>query len=193
MNTEWLAAVTALVAVVLGPVLTYWQVKANRETTERQISAAADANSRQIGAAADATAAQLASAASTARAHIYATVVSSNRQAWINEVRDTVAEAISVATLLGDNSHASFLGASERATMGSRLTYLVSRVDLFLNPGEQDNQEVVGLLRKLTNLVVSAGPVSHEAFQATRDAITATTRRMLKREWDRVRNEAKVS
>jgi hypothetical protein len=68
VSPEWLAAATALAAVVIGPLVTIYATNKQNETTLR-----------------------------VARDQISASTVSASRQKWIDSLRDTIAEFLAVA------------------------------------------------------------------------------------------------
>jgi hypothetical protein len=87
-----------------------------------------------------------------AKRQIRATVVSTNRQAWINALRDDPAEILELAiahfylregTLSGEEG---FKYGYEQRT---RLRRLENRIRLRLNPDEAPNQELLSLLRQV--------------------------------------------
>jgi hypothetical protein len=145
-----ISAVTALLAVLLSPLVSLW---------------AAQRQSR-------------------------VTVLSANRQAWINTLRDLIAEYISITDLMhaGDWSSRTEIEFDQKM---ERLALLSAKVGLMINPKEEDHQRLDQLLRGL--LLTMGG---RAAAGERRDAQKARTlikdlvplsQSILKREWERVK------
>lgn len=99
------------------------------------------------------------------------------RQAWINNLRDLLAELTSSA-LDYFNS-----GKDEMSDEAYRwLTLLEHKVQLMLNPDEEDHKLLEQLIGKLLKAIDS-----HVKGQDDCMAVIDLSRKVLKREWDRVK------
>jgi hypothetical protein len=145
-----ISAVTALCAVLLGPLVSMW-------TVQRQSRVA---------------------------------VLSTNRQAWINALRDLISEYISISGLIhaGDWSNRTEIEFDQKM---ERLALLSSKIRLMLNPKEDDHQR---LSKLLGDLLLTMG--GRATAGDKRDAQTARklvnelvplSQSVLKREWERVK------
>jgi hypothetical protein len=109
------------------------------------------------------------------------------RQAWINSLRDLFAELASSAL------HYAVAGYEDRTDEEyRRLTLLEHKIQLMLNPNEDDHKTLELQVRKM----VGALNRGHEADQDFRDAygtIMKFSREVFKREWDRVRQPIKLA
>lgn len=151
-----ISAVTALVATVLGPIVTLAVAK-------RQFSAS---------------------------------VLSANRQRWLETLRDTIAELSSqvvgiVITKAGrkgawrDGFEAA---ASDPAIMQrvERVVYLQWRIRLLTNPANADHNELCALIEAtLENL--RKPELNEPETRANIERITRLSQSILKREWERVK------
>jgi hypothetical protein len=151
VDSAILSAITALVAVVVGPIV----------------------------------------AVTVAKKQINATVVSGNRQVWINRLRDEVASLVAIVHYL-PSAHANKSMTSEAAI--EKYGQFVERaqvVKLLINPKERDHRELVHLVdtasRKLINSINSKQANAPE-FEALAEEIVTHTQAVLKREWNRVKN-----
>ena len=115
-----------------------------------------------------------------------ATVVSANRQAWINGLRDDVAEVLSLVD--GFDRHVRAVSATIEglaAVQQQRFDYKrmavlgLNRIRLRVNETERDAQDLVGFLQ----IAVDAMKVDDR----TREDIMNAAQRILKAEWDRVK------
>ncbi len=144
-----ISAITALCAVVLGPLVSLW-------AAQRQSRVA---------------------------------VLSANRQAWINALRDLIAECMSTSGLIhladwSNRSQAEFEAKMER------LTFLISKIRLMLNPKEEDHQRLVELLSTLLKSLggrMAGDPKDAEAGSKAIKELVPLSQAILKREWERVK------
>ena len=145
-----ISAITALCAVLLGPLVSMW-------ATHRQTRVA---------------------------------VLSGNRQAWINALRDLIAEYLSISALVhaGDWSERTEIEFDEKL---QRLKLLNVKIRLMLNPNEADHQQLADLIGELVLTMggrASAG--DKRDAQKARDIhnrLLPLSQSVLKREWERVK------
>jgi hypothetical protein len=108
-------------------------------------------------------------------------VVAPMRQAWINSLRDLLAE------FAGATLHYWAAGYDLRVDAEYlRLTLLEHKIRLMLNAKEEDHREVESLMRKVLNSLES-GRGSDNDFHVNHRALMDLSRQVLKREWDRVK------
>ena len=101
------------------------------------------------------------------------------RQAWINKLRELLAELTSSAL------HYYVAGYEERTDDEyRRVTLLEAHIQLMLNPNEKDHQRLVALMRSMVAEV--EGGKSRE-FPGLHTEFIALSQKVLKSEWDRVR------
>lgn len=118
--------------------------------------------------------------------------VSEFRQAWIDKLRDDIAEAISAASAItvivvkptGNLSDVMF-------AQWSRLAAALARVELRLNIGEATHQELIACIRDAEGLLHRIDRDSSDYEQgewlALQSRVIEISQRLLKIEWDRVR------
>lgn len=125
-------------------------------------------------------------------------LVAPMRQVWIESLRDKVSEFLSLSFwyyVSGLHDHAISSDApdyeAEEETQQSKadrkLSFLATQIELMLNPEEADH---IALIEHLKNCRYSAfgGGVSAE-FPDHHEAAKAQCKKILKREWERVKNE----
>lgn len=143
-----IAAVTALGAVILGPLVSLWAAQKQAKVT----------------------------------------VLSANRQAWINSLRDSVSEYFATANYI----HATDWGThphSEHHERMARLAYLSSKIRLMVNPDEDDHKALVRALGEFALLCADATRTKDKAaWHLKHDSSMQLTQSILKREWQRVKN-----
>jgi len=145
-----ISAVTALFAVLLGPLVSMW-------AAQRQSRVA---------------------------------VLSANRQAWINTLRDLISEYMSISGLIhaGDWSSRTEIEFDQKM---ERLALLNAKIRLMLNPNETDHQRLSTLLGEL--LLTMGGRASagnkRDAQKARTiiEELVPLSQSILKREWERVK------
>lgn len=107
------------------------------------------------------------------------------RQEWINELRGRIAEAH--ALLLNWRSAGTGASDPHRLELDQRVikaNEVMARIELLLNPGETPSQE---LLKALRDLEAAAG--NSKNLHILGPAVIAAGQKVLKEEWDRVRDE----
>ena len=119
----------------------------------------------------------------TTRKQIRATLISANRQAWINTLRDELAELFELSmwkllhrpgTLDGDEGYK--YGAEKR----SRIRLLINKIRLRLNPQEPDSQAFLEYLSKLQT-------ADESTFYELMERAVTKGQQILKTEWGRVK------
>jgi len=119
-----------------------------------------------------------------AKRHIRAAVVSANRQAWINQLREALAELVTGLRFL--NLRSQGLDAQEQwVERYQRTFHLTSKIALLLNLAEADHKELHATIKQAGELL--AGTVDDEKLFAVTDRILELSQAILKREWERVK------
>ena len=135
-----------------------------------------------------------------AKRQITATVVSANRQAWINQLRDHVAHLHSLLFRLpmalkspgGILTHQQVGGLFDRYSAAlDEAALLRAEIVLMLNPKEQAHIELTELLdRALTaasDASLSESQPQLDELLGYREQLTRMSREILKAEWERVK------
>jgi hypothetical protein len=112
-------------------------------------------------------------------------IVGPMRQAWINSLRDLLAEVTSSAL------HYHVAGFEERTDEEyQHLTHLEYRIKLMLNASENDHRELEEALGRMVGMlnIGDSRTMEHDReFAARHDAVVGLARKVLKREWDRIK------
>ncbi|MDO8445146.1 MAG: hypothetical protein Q7T53_03420 [Deltaproteobacteria bacterium] len=129
-----------------------------------------------------------------ARQQFRATVLSANRQQWINTLRDCIADfqtkakiAIVEANLAEHDQTSVAANVKNHYEALETMRFIANKVALLLNPNEADHSELISLLKKLEDLCINGGPSDWKNEGKLQDSITSTGQRILKREWERVK------
>lgn len=124
-----------------------------------------------------------------ARKQASVSVLSANRQAWINTLRDQIAEFLSVLAVVHAGEWAERTEKEYDEEL-KRLVLLVSKVKLMLNPKEEDHQRLSILLSKAAQTVRARAKEekqkSTEGMQLAAEVLPLA-QSILKREWERVK------
>ena len=116
-------------------------------------------------------------------------VLSNNRQAWINSLRDNISEfyaAITYVHITDWKEHP----AKELNDKVERVLYLEWKIKLMLNPVEADHQKLIELLiagRRTVSGARKGKAESGEAWMKATEALLPLAHEVLKREWVRVK------
>jgi hypothetical protein len=134
-----------------------------------------------------------------AKRQFNANVLSANRQKWIESLRDTLAELISMlvtATVVKakwkdqwENGHGPLLADPALLEKLQRIVLAQSKIRLLLNPTEADHQHLGQAIETALKRLQSEASMETE-IQADIDLITKLAQSILKREWQRVKQGA---
>lgn len=123
-----------------------------------------------------------------AKKQIQVSVLSNNRQAWINGLRDLIAEYFSITSFVHVADWERKSGEIHDQKM-ERLMLINSKIRLMLNPTEADHIRLVELLGNLAEGSANARKsVDMENMREYHDAAVILAQSVLKREWERVKN-----
>ena len=144
-----ISALTALVAVIVGPIVSVYVAK-------RQIKAS---------------------------------VVSSSRQKWIDNLREQLSEIITGIRFLGVHSSLDLTSETEFRERLQKLLLVETKVNLLLNPNESDHQELARNLHlAIEKIFAGSEREKRVGVIALIDLVTEQSQKILKREWQRVKS-----
>ena len=129
-----------------------------------------------------------------ARQQFKATVLSANRQQWINTLRDFIADfQTKVKIAITESKLAEHVALSFAANPTSfdealkAMRLLINKTALLINPKEKDHAELLALMKKLEDLCINGDINDDEGQEKLQSAVTSIGQNVLKREWDRVK------
>lgn len=109
-------------------------------------------------------------------------IIGPMRQAWINSLRDLVAELTSNALHYFRAGH-DFKGYDNL----QRLTFLQSKIHLMLNPNEEDHQKLEWMIDEMMEALQHNDEQGHTKFINTHQEVIKLSREVFKREWNVVK------
>ena len=110
-------------------------------------------------------------------------IIAPMRQAWINTLREKLAELTSRAL------HYFVAGFEERSDKEYlQLGMLEQQITLLINPKEQDHQELVAAIREMVG-ALDSGDWRTDKFPVAHTEITKLGQKILKTEWDRIKSD----
>lgn len=128
------------------------------------------------------------------RQQIKATVLSGNRQQWINTLRDCIADfqtkakiAIVEADLANHEQTSAAANSGNHDEAMKTMHLLVNKIALLINPREQDHSELISRLNDLLVHCIEGDPGDREKERILQTSITTIGQEILKREWERVK------
>jgi DNA-directed RNA polymerase subunit F len=124
-----------------------------------------------------------------------AQLVSANRQNWIIEVRETLAEFLRDGRSIVNAYRSGTYSIGETFERFEKLTLATQKVQLLLNPYEQDHSEIIAKMISITehirselSSVFEGETISTEKTRmAEIDSIVPMAQRVLKSEWKRIK------
>lgn len=167
-SAQNISLLIALLAVFFGPIMSYFTTKL---TIRSQLKSIEQQTSTQI---------------SIAQHTVKSQVLSGNRQQWINTLRDNISEFIALVGMISAN----ILQKDIAREKFERLIQVRVKISLLLNMSEQDHQQLNSLLNHATSQItdqIAKNRITTD-FQKTRDDIVTLSQKILKREWERVKN-----
>jgi hypothetical protein len=125
---------------------------------------------------------------------IRATVISNNRERWLEALRDSVAEYVGLLLTAAmvkqgielDTAKA-LSGDSDLRRIAERIVVVKNKILLLSNPAEQQAARLCELVEKTYLALASETPQSIATIRAEAEAITQAGRDVLRREWARVK------
>jgi hypothetical protein len=159
---EWLALAIAFAAVLVAPF-----IQANIANRDRR-------------ARNDELLSSLAAQREQTERQIFASVRSSNRQAWIDALRNDVAFYINMSQRL---AHLRSNGEEPSFDMQFEASKAFTAIELRLNPNEATHQDLLARLEHLGTL----GVYNPEQFRKAREEVVTKAQEIFKHEWNRVK------
>jgi vacuolar-type H+-ATPase subunit E/Vma4 len=156
-------AISALLAVAASVYIMRAQISSAKEIALKQISQARNQADKQIAS----------------------TVLSTNRQAWINELRTTVANFIVSVNHLRTTRHIpeEHRSVSEIVASTDNCWLQLNKIKLLINPSEDVHNRLVELTEEFYRCIT----VESADFQSIEGTLIAHAQRVLKAEWERVK------
>lgn len=148
MDTQAISAITALVAVIVGPSVAVY----------------------------------------LAQRQIHASVVSSNRQKWIDTLRDQLSEIITSIRIFGLHRSMDSIEQEEFAQRLEKLTLMETKINLLLNPLETDHKAISETIHTaIEKLFLGNERDKRIAVKELSAELISQAQVVLKREWQRVK------
>ena len=131
-----------------------------------------------------------------AKKQIHASTVTANRQDWINNLRNLMAEFDSVAfeILPKKTYNDGSVDMGVLMTSISKLKYLLKKINLFLNPTEENAQKIIQTMNDILLSVIDSydddinkRKINGERFAEQQKEFIIISQIILKEEWERVK------
>ncbi len=122
---------------------------------------------------------------------IRASVVSVNRQAWINRLRDELAFFVCEVRLVPSTYAADAIALPEAIKRYEGITLKEETVKLLLNPTESEHIELLRLMKSARDIAQNAIDKKHgmaNELDKSANLIVSQSQKILKTEWNRVKS-----
>ena len=163
----------SIIALVVG-LMAYWATIKSSKHQRNLIQNQMDANKLVVQE-------QIESSMKIAELDFRKTVLSSNRQAWINELRIVISELLSIVNV--------YSPASEDMIEGDykRISFLMAKAEFMLNP--KKDKSYINSITKLQEslLQFSMGNKKYDDLMKDIEVVKKNTKITLKIEWERVK------
>lgn len=187
------AAIISLVTILIS----LWQTrsaqkqaKKNELSNEKQADRAYNLANEQLKKTIETAKEQIATDLKIASQTLNAQVLSKNRQDWINELRELIAQFLCAVTdfrsewanQMNNGSH--FNENDLVVSLKTKMNYTAYKIELMLNPEEEDTKSVIALLNSInSDLMASSASKLKESI----DELKKVVKTKLKHEWNRVK------
>lgn len=167
-----------IVALIIGCLtifITRNQIKASKESINKQIDA-----SMKI-----------------AQLEINKSVLSGNRQDWINTLRDTSSELVAnLESLNIELINAKLIKQTREFKLNQKYTFEISRlgtkIELLLNPIEEKTKIALDALKNMSSSIITDEAITSDynriGYKVHEKVFLDTIKKILKEEWQRVKN-----
>jgi ribosomal protein S15P/S13E len=125
---------------------------------------------------------------------IKSTVLSGNRQQWINKLRDYIAEfqtkshiAIIESDLAKYDSTSDASNAANHDEAMKSICLLANKISLLINPNEEDHKMLISKIKELERHCIDGDPSDREKEEVLQEMVTSIGQKILKQEWERVK------
>lgn len=123
------------------------------------------------------------------RRQIHASVVSANRQKWIDNLRDQLTDLITGIRFLGLHRSLDHIDEKEFVERLQQLVLVETKVNLLLNPNEKDHQALSQAIRQAIEKIFAGDEKEKRVgVKQLSDSIVTQSQAILKREWQRVKS-----
>ena len=131
---------------------------------------------------------------SIAREQIRATVVSNSRERWLEALRDSIADYLSLATSMYLAEHGELHQVDDMARKdkafrrkAEQMIRVRSRIFLMTNPQEEAHRALCERIETAHTTLLTAPQLALQDWRSLLDAVTQAARTVLKTEWNRVK------
>ena len=114
----------------------------------------------------------------------FVNTVTSERIKWISKVRENMSKLVALSVKWMHNRPQDI---ADRADLEREMEHLTLEIRLQLNPKDAEDRDIERLLDRLP---FYSQAVTSEEFHALRKELTSSTQALLKREWDKFKDEA---
>ena len=130
-----------------------------------------------------------------AKRQIQASVVSANRQNWINDFRDSVADFMTSAKVaMVEGSLAAYSSTEHVANAEAHneamrsMVALRNKTALLINPNEEDHTDLLSMMNDMIQHCARGDSTDIDRHDELSDSIAKVSQQVLKREWERVKS-----
>jgi hypothetical protein len=129
-----------------------------------------------------------------ARRQFKASVVSSNRERWIEALRDAIAEYIAMVTSVALSAHHTNVtdahiayADSELTKAAERIVFMRCKILLMINPGKCVHRDLRQSIDAVHHVLVDKKTIDLAQWRGHLEAITVAGHAVLDAEWERVK------
>ncbi len=191
-NLPWIGAVLVSLLTIFANI--YISRKSRKETKEslnRQLESSGATTDKQLNNAKDIAISQIENSRKIVQLDFNKTVLSGNRQAWINTLRDAISEYIAMCNTYSiklDQIKSKGKEAAQNADTSDlkEILRLEFKIVLMVNSNEEDSKQLINQLGLYTKALFGEPAIMQEP-ESIQQSIVEITKTILKKEWERVK------
>ena len=191
-SMPWIAAILiCIISTLVNIYLNNKNQKINSSNLNKQLEANKDITQQQLANSKEITLSQIASSKEIIRLEFNKTVLSGNRQVWINNLRDLISDYLSTCTIYSikvdqyKRSKSADFQESEFVELQNILR-IETKIVLMLNSNEEDSKKLVKNLKQFTSALFDYKKIA-QSSDVFKDQILETSKTIFKKEWERVK------
>lgn len=180
-NGPWIAALVIGILAALVNLWISWSTrKSTREALEKQLQNSKDALNTQVQTSKEIALAQIENAQKSAERDFNKTVLSGNRQAWINDLRDLISKILAASTIFSIKKNIDH-------EQYENLRYMITKTQLMLN--SNDDKKFISALADLEICIlqIMAKTKTYSDLSPLVIEVEDHAKKTLKAEWERVK------
>jgi hypothetical protein len=176
-NMAWVAAIIVGVLTTAGTIyIGVHQKRSNESSLEKQMQKNSEQLDKQMQLSIDLQKVQYRN-----------TLAATNRQEWINDLRITISEFLSKATIIFINKRRSNENSDSSTTELEKLIYLKNKIELLLNIEHQEQKQVRDAIWNILN-EVEKSDLTLNKLSKLQEKVISSSSTLFQMQWEKIKS-----